>query len=118
MISQKKFRLAIEKDPPTKPSFSDSSTTEFSNGYRIIRKSQRPIYYVDQLLEKLELIEHPPSPPPDKAKPHTKKSVTFKENIAEIRFYDFNPEEWTTFVSSFFFSVYSLYITSIYIYIY
>lgn len=94
----KKIRLAIQKDPPaarpkamTDPNFFTSSLASDVK-YRTVR----PVYSVspskeDQTPASSSTVTTTTRPP--------KKSVTFAENLYEIREYEKNPEEWTSFVS-------------------
>ncbi|KAI9359378.1 hypothetical protein BD770DRAFT_385839 [Pilaira anomala] len=95
----KKVRLAIQKDPPPRPkaitdlNFFNSAAGVEQKRFRTIR----PIYNVPATtttanevppLAVTKTISTPSS---------TKKTVTFADNLFEIREYEKNPEEWTNF---------------------
>lgn len=96
----KKVRLAIQKDPPPRPkaitnlNFFNSAAGVEQKKFRTIR----PIYTVPTTTTTNE------APPLAVTKPistpsSTKKTVTFADNLFEIREYEKNPEEWANFVS-------------------
>ncbi|KAI8079321.1 hypothetical protein BDF21DRAFT_419889 [Thamnidium elegans] len=90
----KKVRLAIQKEPPARPKamadmnfFAPSVSTE-PKRFRIVR----PVYSVDPTTVK----EESNSSVVKSASP-SKKTVRFAEKLVEIREYEKNPEEWTSF---------------------
>ncbi|KAI7892029.1 uncharacterized protein EV154DRAFT_506093 [Mucor mucedo] len=101
---QKKIRLAIQKDPPaarpkamTDPNFFTSSLASDVK-YRTVR----PVYSVGPNKEETVAATTSTSTAAAAATTTTtkrpaKKSVTFAENLFEIREYEKNPEEWTSF---------------------
>lgn len=86
--------MAIQKDPPARPkaiadiNFFNPSLGPDVKKFRIVR----PIYSVGPNKEEEQplVIAKPLS---------NKKSVTFADKLFEIREYEKNPEEWTSFVS-------------------
>lgn len=90
--------MAIQKDPPARAkaiadtNFFNPSLVQDVKKFRTVR----PVYSVAPIKEEDQplVIAKPPL--------SNKKSVTFAEKLFEIREYEKNPEEWTSFVSQVF----------------
>lgn len=104
--------MAIQKDPPARPkAMTDPNffTSSLGGPADVKYRTVRPVYSTGPLKEDeattTALVSRPPLP--------TKKSVTFAEKLFEIREYEKNPEEWTSFVSVFL-SMYTLHLFNSY----
>lgn len=121
----KKIKLAIQKDPPAKPkaiidnnflsALGEPKTKPLieSKKFKIVR----PIYNVDTLITanntpsannsptttlspmKRSSPSSPQSPFNRSVVQSNRRRVTFKDDICQIRIYEPDPEEWTSFVS-------------------
>ena len=115
---KKQIKLAIQKEPPARPKA--MADPNFLSSLRESKKypNTRPIYNVDKILEgfgnklvrpstlldndsilshmKREAANNSTSDAADSPK---RKRVRFKDDLFEIREYEKNPEEWTSFVS-------------------
>jgi hypothetical protein len=128
----KKFKLAIQKEPPAKPkalidpnflsALVEPKPLMESKKFRITR----PIYNVDKLDTDSEEVgspiaatstglismmkgsaatapkRSPPllSSPVNRSPPSKRRRVTFKDDLCEYKYYEKDPLEWSSFVSS------------------
>ncbi|GAN08781.1 hypothetical protein MAM1_0223c08297 [Mucor ambiguus] len=105
---RKQIKLAIQKEPPTRPKA--MADPNFLLSLRESKKypNTRPIYSVDTILEgfgnkpgKITTENSLKRPEPSSTTAETdsskRKRVRFKDNLVEIREYEKNPEEWTSF---------------------
>ncbi|CAO3627310.1 unnamed protein product [Mucor hiemalis] len=102
----KKLKLAIQKEPPMRPKAMADPNFFPTLGEQ--KKFRRPVYVVDEndnnaFKATSGVITFAPSSgattdlPRTVSPPSNKKRVTFSDKLFEVREYEKNPEEWTSF---------------------
>lgn len=96
----KKLKLAIQKEPPVRPKAIADPNFFPTLGEQ--KKYRRPVYVVDE--NDNNPAENKAVVPLDSSTttvspPSNKKRVTFSDKLVEVREYEKNPEEWSSFVS-------------------
>lgn len=94
----KKLKLAIQKEPPVRPKAIADPNFFPTLGEQ--KKYRRPVYVVDE--NDSNPAENKAVVPLDSSTttvspPSNKKRVTFSDKLVEVREYEKNPEEWSSF---------------------